>query len=139
MDKPWRLWLAWSHSECSLWAQGKAEAMNLGDERQSGDRMPEILREVVRRIVQVAHPERIILFGSSARGDSHADSDIDVLVVKDCVQRREVAGRIYQALIGVGRAVDVVVATPADIERYRNSPSMVIAPALGDGRVIYAA
>ena len=113
--------------------------MKPGDERKSDAGMTEILREVVRRIVRVANPERIILFGSSARGDENVDSDIDILVVKECVQRREVAGRIYQALIGVGRAVDVVVATPADIERYRHSPSMVIAPALGDGRVIYAA
>lgn len=97
------------------------------------------LPEIVRRIVQVAHPEKIILFGSLARGGGDAESDIDVLVIKRCVRRREVAGTIYQALIGVGRAVDVVVVTPDDVERYRESPSMVIAPALKEGQVIYAA
>lgn len=99
----------------------------------------DILREIVRRIVEVAQPEKIILFGSSARGDGDGEGDIDVLVIKKCVRRREVAGKIYQTLIGVGRAVDIVVATPDDVERYRESPSMVIAPALKEGRVIYAA
>jgi len=113
--------------------------MNSANKRQKMDKMTDLLREIVRRIVHATQPDRIILFGSSARGDGDAYSDIDVLVVKQCAQRREVAGKIYQALIGVGRAVDVVVATPDDIERYRNSPSMVIAPAIGEGRVIYAA
>jgi uncharacterized protein len=114
-------------------------AMNLENAHQNKTSLPEVLREVVRRIVLAVQPERIILFGSSARGDAKADSDIDVLVVKPCAQRREVAGKIYRALIGVGRAVDVVVATPDDLERYRNSPSMVIAPAINEGREIYAA
>ena len=117
----------------------KAVPMNSANKRQKMDKMTDLLREIVRRIVHATQPDRIILFGSSARGDGDAYSDIDVLVVKQCAQRREVAGKIYQALIGVGRAVDVVVATPDDIERYRNSPSMVIAPAIGEGRVIYAA
>jgi len=97
------------------------------------------LREIVRRIAQVAAPEQIILFGSSARGIASPDSDIDLLVIKRGAKRRELAGRIYQALIGVGRPVDIVVATPEDIVRYRESPSTVIAPALRDGKLIYAA
>lgn len=113
--------------------------MKTGATKQDGDGLTQTLNEIVRRIVRAAQPERIILFGSAARGEGDAESDIDVLVVKQCAQRREVAGRIYRALIGVGRAVDVVVATPADVERYRNSPSMVIAPAMSEGRVIYAA
>jgi predicted nucleotidyltransferase len=96
------------------------------------------VKEAVRRIVETVQPQQVILFGSVARGDSAPDSDIDLLVVKHCKQRREVAGRIYRALIGVGRAVDVVVVTPEDVERYRQSRSMVIAPALQEGRVVYA-
>ncbi len=98
-----------------------------------------IINGLVRRIVEAVSPERIILFGSSARGDQSACSDLDVLVVKACASRRDVAQRIYRALIGTGRPVDVVVVTPEDIDRYRNSPSMVIEPALREGKVIYAA
>jgi hypothetical protein len=46
---------------------------------------------------------------------------------------------ISMSLIGVGKAVDVVVVTPEDVERYRDSHALVIAPALREGREIYAA
>ena len=98
-----------------------------------------ILREVVRRVVEVAHPEKIILFGSAARGDGGPNSDIDLLVIKSGVHRRRLAMGIYERLAGVGCAVDVVVVTPEDIERYGRCPSLVIEPALREGEVIYAA
>jgi hypothetical protein len=41
-------------------------------------------------------------------------------------------------LIGVGRAIDLVVVTPQDVERYRHSPALVIEPAIREGREIYA-
>ncbi len=98
----------------------------------------ESLREIVRRIVEVAQPERIILFGSAARETTGLDSDVDLLVVKRGAHRRKLAGEIYMRLIGVGRAVDVVVVTPEDIERFGDSPALVIEPALREGKVIYA-
>ncbi len=98
----------------------------------------ESLREIVRRIVDVAQPERIILFGSAARETTGPDSDVDLLVVKRGAHRRKLAGEIYMRLIGVGRAVDVVVVTPEDIERFGDSPALVIEPALREGKVIYA-
>jgi predicted nucleotidyltransferase len=97
------------------------------------------LREIVRRVVEVAEPERIILFGSTARGEMGPNSDIDLLVVKANVHRRQLAKRIYRHLIGVGHAVDVIVVTPEDIERYRDSHAFIIAPALREGKVVYAA
>lgn len=98
-----------------------------------------VLDEIVRRIVDVAQPERIILFGSAARGEMGRDSDVDLLVVKDGAHRRRLTGRIYDRLYGVGVAVDVVVVTPADIERYRDSFALVIYPALREGTVVYEA
>jgi predicted nucleotidyltransferase len=106
--------------------------------RQS--RLPgDLIGEVVRRIVDAVQPEKIVLFGSVARGETKPGSDLDVLVVKQCVRRRELAGEIYKRLIGVGVPVDVVVATPSDLERYGSSPAMVLEPALREGRVVYAA
>ena len=46
------------------------------------ERTPEILDEVIRRIVKVAQPEQVILFGSTARDETTPHSDIDLLVVK---------------------------------------------------------
>lgn len=53
---------------------------------------PDLLAEVVRRIVEVARPERIILFGSAARGDAGRDSDLDFLVVTAAALRSESTG-----------------------------------------------
>ena len=98
-----------------------------------------VLDEIVRRIVEVAQPERIILFGSAAREEMSRDSDIDLLVVKDTPHRRRLAARIYRRLYGVGAAVDVIVVTPADLKRYRNSHALVIKQALREGTVVYDA
>jgi predicted nucleotidyltransferase len=98
----------------------------------------EVLDEIVRRIVEVAQPEKIILFGSAARGEMKPDGDVDLLVVKPGVHRRRTAQAIYRRLFGVGQAVDIVVVTPEDIERYRDAIGLVIEPALREGKVIYA-
>lgn len=99
-----------------------------------------ILDDIVNRIVEVARPQRIIMFGSAARGEMGPNSDVDLLVVKEgTYSRLRLAGKIYRRMQGVGQAVDIIVVTPEDVERYRNSHALVIAPALRDGKVIYAA
>jgi len=96
------------------------------------------LKEIIRRVVEVAQPERIILFGSAARGAMGPNSDVDLLVVK-CGEFDQITltGDIYVSLHGVGQAVDVVLVTPEQVERYRNTHWMVIAPALREGREVY--
>ena len=69
-----------------------------------------ILQNIIQRIVEVAHPERIIMFGSAARGEMGPHSDIDLLVIKKGVRNpRDVAAKIYMQLYGVGKAVDIIV------------------------------
>lgn len=100
----------------------------------------EVLRDIVQRVVRVAHPEKIILFGSAVKGEMGPNSDVDLLVVvKPGVHRRKLAGEIYKNLIGVGQAVDIIVVTAEDVERYADSPMLVIEPALREGKVVYAA
>lgn len=98
-----------------------------------------VLDAIVRRVVEVAAPEKVILFGSAVRGEMGPHSDVDLLVVKSGVHRRDMAGRIYENLWGVGAAVDIVVVTPDDIRRFGNSHALVIKPALQEGRVVYEA
>ena len=101
---------------------------------------PELISEIVRRVVAVAHPDKIILFGSAARGDVRAHSDIDVLIVKSGdFHKGRLTGVIYRSLYGMDASVDVIVVKPEDIEKYRDCPYTVIRPALREGRVIYAA
>ena len=98
-----------------------------------------VLDEIIKRIIEVAHPEKVILFGSAVRGEVGPNSDLDLLVVKSGVHRRRLAQKIYMNLLGVGQAVDIVVVTPEDIEQFRDSVGLVIESALREGRVIYAA
>ena len=109
-------------------------------EQPIGNRDSDVLAEIVRRIVRVAAPERIILFGSAARGEAGPNSDLDLLVIKPgSYHQGRLTEEIYMSLIGVGRAVDVVVVTPEDVEHYGSSHALVIGPALREGRVVYAA
>ena len=91
------------------------------------------VEDVVRCIVEVAQPEKIILFGSAARGEMLRHSDLDILVVKSGADHWGLSGRIRRALRGVNAAVDLVVATPENIERYKDSNPLVYKPALREG------
>ncbi len=99
----------------------------------------DILAEVVRRIVEVADPEKIILFGSAARDEMTSHSDLDLLIIKEGGDALDLMGRIYMRMYGVGTAVDALVVAPEDVERYKNSHALVYRPALEEGRVIYVA
>ncbi len=100
---------------------------------------PELLKEVVRRVVAVIHPEKIILFGSAARGTMGPDSDLDLLVIASVPHRRKAALAIRESLKGLGVPKDVIVATPEDIHRYGDVVGYILRPALREGKVIYAA
>jgi len=98
----------------------------------------EKIEEMVRRIVDRFHPERIILFGSHARGTAEPDSDVDLLVVMHVNgPKRAKRLEIRAPLSGVGLAKDIVVVTPEEVERLRNFPGTIIRPALQEGKVLY--
>jgi len=100
----------------------------------------EILAEIVRRIVATAHPLRIMLFGSAARGETGSNSDFDLLVIMpDGVHRRQTAQYLHEVLFGVGYAKDIVVATMSDIEKHRHNAGLIYAEALNSGMEVYHA
>lgn len=100
----------------------------------------ELLDEVVRRILEVAQPKRVILFGSAARGAIGRDSDLDILVIMpDGILRRRTSQSIYRRLAGLGRPKDVVVVTESDVREHGTNPSLVIFPALREGKELYRA
>lgn len=99
-----------------------------------------ILDELVRRIVAAAHPRRIVLFGSAARGQMGPDSDLDILVVMpDGTHRRRTAQDLYRALLGLGFAKDILVVTESDVRQFADEESLVICPALREGKELYHA
>ena len=100
----------------------------------------EQLDQLVKRIVEAVHPLRIILFGSAARGEMGPDSDVDVLVVMpEGTHRRHTAQYLHTQFFGIPLAVDVTVATPSDLETYKDDSWMIYKYALYEGKVLYAA
>lgn len=98
---------------------------------------PRTLDEIIRRVVEVAQPERIVLFGSAARGEMTRHSDVDLLIVSDSADALDLMFRIYDRLPGVGVPVDALVVSTADVARYRDSHALIIKPALREGRTVY--
>ena len=98
------------------------------------------LDKLVQRIVDAVHPLKIILFGSAVRGEMGPDSDVDVLVVMpDGTDRLETAQYLHTQFFGIPLAVDVVVATPSDLEQYRDNIGLIYYTILEEGRELYAA
>lgn len=96
------------------------------------------IEEMIRRIAERFQPERIILFGSHARGTAGPDSDVDLLVVMEVSGgKRQQAVEIDLALADVGLPKDVIVATPEDVARDRDLVGTIIRPALLEGKVVY--
>ncbi|MBM4034198.1 MAG: nucleotidyltransferase domain-containing protein [Planctomycetes bacterium] len=99
-----------------------------------------LLREIVERLLTVAHPERIVLFGSAAAGRMTSDSDIDLLVVeKSPPDLRLEAVRLRAALRGLGRPFDVIVISSEHFEETKNVIGGIAYPAHKYGKVIYEA
>ena len=100
----------------------------------------EQLIQLVNRIVDAVHPLRIILFGSATRGEMGPDSDVDVMVVMpNGTHRRDTAMYLHQCMLGMGIAVDFVVATPAVLEKYKDTRGLIYRNIIREGMELYAA
>ena len=94
--------------------------------------------EIVRRLVEAVKPDRIILFGSRARGDADPDSDLDLLIIKDSdTPRHQRTIPAYSALAGLGIPTDILWRTPAEIADWSRVPNHVVTRAMREGKVLY--
>ncbi len=99
-----------------------------------------VIEETIRRILSVARPDRIILFGSAAFGRMTRDSDIDLLVLEAAPQNtREERVRLGNALRGQGYAFDVMVMATERFEESKNIIGGLAYPANKYGKVVYEA
>ena len=97
-----------------------------------------VLKGMVLRIIEKFNPERIILFGSCAKGDTTPDSDIDILVVMPVEgSRRNKANEIDLALADRTLPMDVIVVTPEQFERQKGLIGTIVSEAAKGGKVIY--
>ncbi|EKE02303.1 MAG: DNA polymerase beta protein [uncultured bacterium] len=97
-----------------------------------------ILDKIINAILQVIIPDKIILFGSQARGEAKHDSDYDILVIKSGVEhRRKTAQEIHKKLVGTSTNVDIIIETPERLEKYKDIADYIYKSILDEGIVIY--
>ncbi len=98
-----------------------------------------LIDEIVQRILSVAQPDRIILFGSAATGQMTPDSDIDLLVLeREPGNTRHESVRIRAALRGLGWPIDVIVMATDWFEASKSVIGALAHPADTEGQVVYA-
>lgn len=97
-----------------------------------------VINEMVRRIRESIHPDKIILFGSHARGMAGRESDVDLLVIMPIEgSKRKKTVQIYHLLAGMGIPKDVIVATPQEVNKYRDVVGTIYRSALQEGKIVY--
>ncbi len=102
----------------------------------------DLLQQMTRVIVREVEPERIILFGSHARGEARPDSDVDLLVIerepfgRERSRRRE-AAQLWRALARFPVPKDIVVYSQDEADARMRTPGHLVAQAVKEGRVLY--
>lgn len=99
----------------------------------------DILDEIVERLVVLASPVKIILFGSHARGHAHPQSDLDLLIVeREVTEQYNEALRLDRALRDLMLPLDLVVVAEDQFNRYATVPGTIYYRSWQEGRVLYA-
>jgi len=100
---------------------------------------PELIDYIVEKIVQEIQPEKIILFGSYARGDFERDSDLDLFIIKDGKESSRIMRRKVDALLWGRRfPVDLIVRKPKEVEwNFRAKNPFYLYHIFKDGKVLY--
>ena len=101
-----------------------------------------LIDRMAKVIVEMADPEQVILFGSRARGDAEADSDVDLIVVESMPfgagrDRGAEEARLWRALAQFHVPKDILVFRRAEVDHWRDSLNHVLARALREGKVLY--
>jgi predicted nucleotidyltransferase len=98
--------------------QNKSRMLQADARLQTRQISPELIAYIVNKIVQAVTPQRIILFGSRARGEDTPTSDLDLFVVQDSrTSNRQVRREIECLLWGRRFGLDLIVRTPEEVSR----------------------
>ena len=97
------------------------------------------IKSAARKLGEAAHAERVILFGSYARGEAGTNSDVDLLIVAESDQPRfKRSCALYQTLRPYPFAMDLLVYTPQEFEQARQLPLSFISTVVREGKTLYA-
>ena len=100
-----------------------------------------VLAEVIRRLAETYHPERIYLFGSTALGEAGPDSDYDIMVVvhDQSLPEYRNCDLAYRVLRGLRVAKDVLVLTRTEFEKRLHLKASLPSTVLREGKLMYVA
>ncbi len=95
------------------------------------------IQELRDRIVRDFEPERVILFGSHARGDAGKYSDVDLLVIlpfegKSYRKSAEIRSRVRSDF-----SMHLVARTPEEVERRLALGDFFLQEVMEEGKVLY--
>jgi uncharacterized protein len=97
-----------------------------------------LIDEIIRRIVNAVQPEKIVLFGSRARGDARPESDMDLLVIAQSSEPRyRRSSRLYSVLSDILVPMDILVYNPDEVQEWKDVRQAFITTALREGKVLY--
>ena len=98
-----------------------------------------LLHEITQRLVELFHPEQIILFGSHAWGTPTPGSDVDVMVIvtESNLSDYQRAVLAHRCLSGLDIAKDVIVRTRAEFDSLRDVRASLEYKIARQGRVLY--
>jgi predicted nucleotidyltransferase len=100
--------------------------------------MKRSVKRAIQIIIEVAEPDKIILFGSHAQGDDRPDSDYDLLVLKRGEKKlRALTHKIYMGFKDIGAPIDVIVADLDKFEELKADPYLIYSEAARNGRTVY--
>ena len=98
------------------------------------------LQQAVERIVAIAQPSRVILFGSYGRDNADEDSDLDIMVIKpEVTDKGAEMTHLHEVVGDVGTGVDVLVYSDDEFEKRSRVPGTVLYWARKKGRPLYEA
>ncbi|PIS44841.1 MAG: nucleotidyltransferase domain-containing protein [Ignavibacteria bacterium CG08_land_8_20_14_0_20_37_9] len=102
----------------------------------------EVLNNIIEDIVKKVNPTKVILFGSTARGDANKDSDLDLLIIekekfsKERSRRKELHS-IRQLLMKYRIPKDILLYDEEEVEYWKDSTNHIIARCLKEGKTLY--
>jgi len=100
--------------------------------------MKDPLKKIIERIVEDAHPDKIILFGSRAKGRARKGSDYDICVlVKSGVNLKDLEKRLYLKLFGTKAAVDIITEFIDRFDELKKNRYLIYHEIAKDGVVVY--
>lgn len=99
----------------------------------------EKVQTVIKKIIDISQPRKLIIFGSYVRGNIHTNSDLDILVVTndEIDNPRKESVRIRRAVKGIIMSMDILVVQESKLEELAKIPGLIYKEALENGEVVY--